>query len=306
MKKLGLLLVLLMVAGIAWLFIPWHGTAPEIDTVGDPARGEYVLAMGGCVACHTDQKNGGALLAGGRELATPFGTFYSSNITPDPDAGIGGWTAGDFVRAMREGLSPDGQHYYPAFPYPSYTKMTEQDLVDLKAYLDAVEPVSEQVRPHDLGFPFNIRQTLAGWKLLFFDVGTFEPDAGQSESWNRGAYLVQGPGHCGECHSPRNPLGGPDLSRYLAGNPVGAEGKATPNITPHDSGIADWSANDIAFALESGLTPDYDSFGAGMGEVVKDGTSKLTKEDREAIAEFLLALPPVESAVKAEASSSSD
>ncbi len=303
MKKLLILLVLLGIAGLAWLFIPWHGAAPDIDSAGDPEQGEYVLAMGGCVACHTDAKNGGALLAGGRALDTPFGTFYSSNITPDPEAGIGGWTTGEFVRAMREGLSPEGQHYYPAFPYPSYAKMTEQDLVDLKAYLDTVEPIGVAVRPHDVGFPFNIRQSLAGWKLLFFDGGEFEPDPSQSEAWNRGAYLVRGPGHCGECHTPRNMLGGPDESRYLAGNPVGAEGKATPNITPDDTGIGDWSATDIVFSLESGLTPDYDSFGSGMGEVVKDATSKLTTEDREAIAEFLTSLPPVESAVKSTSSS---
>ena len=302
MKKLGLLFVLLMLAGIAWLFIPWHGQAPDVDTVGDPVRGEYVLAMGGCVACHTDEKNGGGFLAGGRALKTPFGTFHSPNITPDPENGIGGWTTGEFVRAMREGLSPAGQHYYPSFPYPSYALMTEQDVVDLKAYLDTVEPVNAPFRGHDLGFPFNIRQTLAGWKLLFLDDAPFEPDPAQSESWNRGAYLVRGPGHCGECHSPRNPLGGADDSRYLAGNPVGAEGKTTPNITPHDTGIGDWSAVDIAFALESGLTPDYDSFGGGMGEVVEDATSKLTKEDREAIAEYLLSLPPVESAAKKEGS----
>jgi len=298
LKKLVLLLVLLAVGVLAWLFVPWRGAAPGIDAAGDAVRGEYVLAMGGCVACHTDTKNDGGFLAGGRALPTPFGTFYSSNITPDPEAGIGGWTTGEFVRAMREGLSPDGRHYYPAFPYPSYAKMTEQDLVDLKAYLDTVEPAADAVRGHDLGFPFSIRQTLAVWKLLFLDDSAFAPDPEQSESWNRGAYLVRGPGHCGECHSPRNPLGGPDLDRYLAGNPVGAEGKATPNITPHETGISKWSAVDIAFALESGLTPDYDSFGGGMGEVVKDGTGKLTKEDREAIAEFLLSLPPVESAVK--------
>ena len=300
MKKIGLLLALLVVAGLAWLFIPWHGEAPEVDTVGDPARGEYVLAMGGCVACHTDEKGGGAFLAGGRALATPFGTFHSPNITPDPETGIGGWTTGEFVRAMKEGLSPDGLHYYPSFPFPSYARMTEQDVVDLKAYLDTVEPVNAPFKGHDLGFPFNIRQSLGAWKLLFFDDTAFEPDPEKSESWNRGAYLVRGPGHCGECHTPRNLLGGPDDGRYLAGNPVGAEGKATPNITPHETGIGDWSAVDITFALESGLTPDYDSFGGGMGEVVDDATSKLTKEDREAIAEYLQSLPPVESAVKEE------
>jgi mono/diheme cytochrome c family protein len=297
-KKLGLLLCLLVLVGLAWLIVPWHGAAPEIDAVGDPKRGEYVLAMGGCVACHTDEKNGGAFLAGGRALATPFGTFRSPNITPDPETGIGGWTTGAFVRALKEGLSPDGQHYYPSFPYTSYARMTEQDMVDLKAYLDTVEPVNAPFQGHDLGFPFNLRQTLAVWKLLFFDDSAFAPDPAQPASWNRGAYLVRGPGHCGECHTPRNPLGGPDHSRYLAGNPVGAEGKATPNITPDETGIGDWSAVDISFALESGLKPDYDSFGAGMGEVVKEATSKLTKEDRDAIAEFLLSLPPVESAVK--------
>ncbi|MEZ5933819.1 MAG: cytochrome c [Alphaproteobacteria bacterium] len=300
MKKLGLLLIVLVLAGLAWLFFPWHGAAPEIEATGDPEHGEYVLAMGGCVACHTDEKNGGAFLAGGRALATPFGTFHSPNITPDPETGIGGWTTGEFVRALKEGLSPDGQHYYPSFPYTSYTRMTEQDMVDLKAYLDTVLPVNAPFKGHDLGFPFNIRQTLAVWTLLFFDDSPFMPDPAQSESWNRGAYLVRGPGHCGECHTPRNALGGPDDGRYLGGNPVGAEGKAVPNITPDESGIGDWSAVDISFALESGLKPDYDSFGGGMGEVVKDATSKLTKEDRDAIAEFLLSLPPVQSAAKSE------
>lgn len=293
MKKILLLVVLMAILGLGWMFLPWRGTAPDIDLVGDQARGEYVLRMGGCIACHTDEKKGGAFLAGGRALETEFGTFYSSNITSDPKAGIGGWSTGAFVRALREGLSPTGQHYYPAFPYPSYAKMTEQDLVDLKAYLDTVEPVSNEVRAHDLGFPFSLRPILAGWKLLFFDQASFEPDPNQSESWNRGAYLAQGPAHCGECHTPRNALGGPDDARYLGGNPAGPEGKAVPNITPHDDGIGDWSAADLAFALESGLKPDYDSFGAGMGEVVDDSTSKLTQEDRDAMAEYLLSLPPV-------------
>ena len=299
MKRLGIVLLVILLAGLAWMFLPWRGMAPDINATGDPKRGEYVLAMGGCIACHTDEKNGGAILAGGRALETEFGTFYSSNITPDAEAGIGGWSTGAFVRALKEGLSPSGDHYYPAFPYPSYTKMTEQDLVDLKAYLDTVEPVSEPVAAHDLNFPFSIRPILAGWKLLFFDQSAFESDPDQSESWNRGAYLVQGPAHCGECHTPRNALGGPDQDRYLAGNPTGPEGKAVPNITPHEDGIGDWSATDIAFALESGLKPDYDSFGAGMGEVVDDSTSRLTAEDREAIAEYLLSLPPIAGKAKA-------
>ncbi len=293
MKKIIIFLILIVLAGLAYVFVPWRGAAPEINVAGDPVRGKYVLHMGGCIACHTDEKNGGAFLAGGRALKTEFGTFYSSNITPDLEAGIGDWSTGAFVRALKEGLSPTGQHYYPAFPYPSYAKMTEQDLVDLKAYLDTVGPVGDKVRAHDLGFPFNIRPILAGWKLLFFDRSPFQPDPGRSESWNRGAYLVRGPAHCGECHTPRNALGGPDQSRFLGGNPVGPEGKAVPNITPHEDGIGDWSAADIAFALESGLKPDYDSFGAGMGEVVDDSTSQLSKEDRDAMAEYLISLPPI-------------
>ncbi len=295
MKKLLFLIVLMIAAVAIWLFVPWHGRAPDIMATGDPERGQYVLHMGGCIACHTDASNGGAYLAGGRALKTEFGTFYSSNITPDTENGIGGWSTGAFVRALKEGLTPDGRHYYPSFPYPSYTKMTEQDLVDLKAYLDTVDPVAAAVRDHELGFPFNIRPVLAGWKLMFFDNSPFEPDPAPTESWNRGAYIVQGAAHCGECHTPRNELGGPDLSRYLAGNPVGSEGKSVPNITPHEDGIGSWSATDVAFSLESGLTPDYDSFGSGMGEVVKDGTSQLTKEDREAMAEYLLSIPAVES-----------
>jgi mono/diheme cytochrome c family protein len=300
MKFLAFLISLAAIVFLGWLFFPWTGDAPQIDAVGDPKRGEYVLRMGGCVACHTDEKNGGAFLAGGRALATPFGTFYAPNITPDPETGVGGWSTGDFVRAMAEGISPEGLHYYPAFPYPSYAKMTEEDLVDLKAYLDTVEPISAPYKPHDLAFPFNIRRANKVWKLLFFDDDPFRPDPRKSDGFNRGAYLVRGPAHCGECHTPRNLLGGPDASRYLAGNPVGAEGKAAPNITPHETGIGDWTASDVAFALESGLTPDYDSFGAGMGEVVNDATSHLTKDDRDAIAEYLLSLPPIESAVKKE------
>lgn len=293
MKKFVFLLVLAAIAVAVWLFVPWHGTAPEIAMTGDSERGKYVLHMGGCIACHTDAKNGGAFLAGGRALKTEFGTFYSSNITPDPEAGIGGWSTGAFVRALKEGLSPDGQHYYPAFPYPSYAKMTDQDAVDLKAYLDTVDPIATPVQDHDLGFPFSIRPILAGWKLMFFDDSSFQADATQSEDWNRGAYLVQGPAHCGECHTPRNILGGPDHARFLGGNPVGAEGKAVPNITPHADGIGDWSAVDLAYSLETGLTPEFDSFGSGMGEVVKDSTSQLTKQDREAITEYLQSIEPV-------------
>jgi mono/diheme cytochrome c family protein len=291
MKRIALLILLIAVGVAVWILLP-AGEAPEITAEGDPARGEYMLYAGGCIACHTDAKNKGPRLAGGRALATDFGTFYTPNITPDPETGIGGWSTGAFVRALKEGLSPGGQHYYPAFPYPSYAKMTEQDAVDLKAYLDSIEPISNEVPAHDLSFAFSFRPVLAGWKLLFFDDAPFSPDPDQSESWNRGAYLVEGPSHCGECHTSRNMLGGPETDRYLAGATTGPEGKGVPNITPHEDGIGVWSPTDITFALQTTILPDGDSLGGAMAEVVEDNTSKLTPEDRSAIAEYLLTVPP--------------
>jgi mono/diheme cytochrome c family protein len=294
MRRLAWLVLVVLVAAAAWLLVPRTPTPPAVNAVGDPARGEYVLHMAGCLSCHTDAKNGGQPLAGGRALPTDFGTFYSPNITPDPETGIGGWSTEAFVQALTEGLSPSGQHYYPAFPYTAYTRMTEQDLADLKAYLDTVPPVPNQVRPHDLSFPFSFRPLLLGWKMLFFDDGPILPDPNQSESWNRGAYLVNGPGHCGECHTPRNILGGPKPNRRLAGTERGPDGKAVPNITPQEGdGIGGWSATDVTFMLQTGLLPDGDAVGGAMGDVIEDNTSHLTPEDRAAIAEYLLSLPPL-------------
>jgi mono/diheme cytochrome c family protein len=291
------LAVILLAAVAVWLVVPWRGAPPEITAAGDAARGEYVLRLGGCVACHTDEKNGGAFLAGGRALPTPFGTFYTPNITPDSATGIGGLSAGEFVRAVSAGVSPGGHPYYPAFPYPSYAQMTQQDLVDLKAYLDTVEPVANPVPPHALEFPFGFRPLLDGWRLLFFEDGGFRPDPAQSEAWNRGAYIVRGPGHCGECHTPRNALGATEHDRLLAGTRDGPDGKPVPNITPHpEDGIGGWSKSDITFALQTGILPDGDVLGGAMSEVVDDATSHLTAEDRDAIAEYLLSLPPLASA----------
>ena len=175
--------------------------------------------------------------------------------------------------------------------------MTEQDLVDLKAYLDTVPPVAKAVPAHELRFPFGFRPLLKGWRLLFFHAETFEPDPAKPESWNRGAYIVNGPGHCGECHTPRNALGAPERDRFLAGNPNGPDGKAVPNITPNpDNGIGEWSQTDITFALQTGILPDGDVLGGAMAEVVEDATSHLTPDDRAAIAEYLLSLPPLEGA----------
>lgn len=263
---------------------------------GDPTleRGAYLFAAAGCAGCHTDVKNQGALLAGGRPLETPFGVFYSPNITPDPETGIGGWSDEDFVRALREGVSPDGDHLYPAFPYTSYTRMTEEDIRALKAYIFSLPPVRQENRPHDLDFPYGWRSLLGLWKMLNFEPRAFTPDPARSESWNRGAYLVEAVAHCGECHTPRDALGGLDRERWLAGTVDGPDGDKVPNITPHEeTGIGSWSASQITGALRTGLLPDGDVVGSGMGEVVENSTSRLTDEDRAAIAEYLLSQQPI-------------
>jgi mono/diheme cytochrome c family protein len=302
MRRVIVLGLLVLVAVAAWLLVPWRGAPPEVAASGDAGRGEYVLRLAGCVSCHTDEKNGGQFLAGGRALATPFGTFYTPNITPDPATGIGGWSAGAFVRALSEGVSPGGHPLYPAFPYTSYTKMTPQDLLDLKAYLDTLRPGANKVREHALEFPFSVRPLLDGWRLLFFADGPFQPVPGRSESWNRGAYIVTGPGHCGECHTARNALGARQEDRFLAGNPAGPDGKPVPNITPHpEDGIGKWSKSDVTFALQTGILPDGDVLGGAMAEVVEDATSHLTADDRSAIADYLLSLPPLEDAAPAPA-----
>ncbi len=260
----------------------------------DAEHGAYVFTSAGCASCHTMEK-GGAFLAGGRELKTDFGSFFTPNITPDTETGIGGWSDKDFLRAMREGVSPEGDHYYPTFPYTSYSRMSDEDLLDLKAYLATVPAVRNEVRDHDLHFPFNIRMSMVGWKLLFFDGNRFEPNPAKSDAWNRGAYLVNGPGHCGECHSPRNILGAVDNDRALSGNKNGPEGDAVPNITRGPGGIGDWTEDEIVVALEIGVMPDGDFLGGAMTDVIDENTGKLSDEDRRAIATYLTSLPPLAS-----------
>ena len=203
---------------------------------GDAKRGEYVAKAGGCLGCHTETRTGAAPFAGGRALRTPFGTVYGPNITPHPAAGIGAWSEADFVRAMREGRRPDGAHYYPAFPYTSFTRISDGDLRDLWSYLRSLKPAEQPSKPHELGFFYRWRFLLVFWKWFFFTPGPFVADAGKSATVNRGAYLVQALGHCGECHTPRNFLGGLKKDRALAGGKLD-EGKATPvnspNLTPN-------------------------------------------------------------------------
>ncbi len=267
---------------------------------GDEAavhRGKYIFDAGGCFACHTDSKSGRPPLSGGPALKTPFGTFHAPNITPDRSNGIGRWTDQNFLAALRDGVSPDGRHYYPAFPYTSYTKASERDLLDLKAYLFAQPPVAQASRPHDIAFAFSFRPLLWFWKLLNFDAVRWRPDATRNEEWNRGSYLVEALSHCGECHTPRNFLGGLDRTSWMAGAALGDGKTLAPNLTPHESGLARWSAGDITLALELGLTPRGEILGGEMGEVVARSSSRLTAADRAAVAAYLKALAPRPSAV---------
>ncbi|MGA2088294.1 MAG: cytochrome c [Stellaceae bacterium] len=257
------------------------------------ARGAYIFTAADCVSCHTDKKNKGVPLAGGRALATPFGTYYSPNITPDLATGIGKWTFDDFRRALRHGRDDDGDFLFPVFPYPSFTGMSDSDIADLYAYLMAQPPVTRPNTPHQVKFPFGWRSLLFGWRLMFFREGPLELVAGQSAEWNRGRYLAEAVVHCEECHTPRNFLGALDHAHAFAGNPHGPDGQKAPNITPDDAtGIGKWSIADIETVLLSGQTPDFDSVGSGMGEVV-GGTSHLTPDDRHAIAVYLKSLPPL-------------
>ena len=254
---------------------------------GDAGRGAYVVRAAGCVACHTDAAKAGEIFAGGAALKTAFGSFYAPNITPDKSHGIGNWTLAEFSRALTDGLSPEGGHYFPAFPYSSYTKMTAQDIADLKAYLDGVEPVARPNRPQDLVWPFSDRKLLGVWKALYFVAGVFRPDPVQSQTWNRGAYLVMGPGHCAECHTKRDFLGGFQGSA-LAGNPHGPDGTAVPAIDAlYDHPRQLWTREDLILALQTGLLPDGDTFDGTMGEVVEQGTSHMTDHDIIAIADYL-------------------
>lgn len=264
----------------------------------DLANGETMFHIGGCAACHATPKPGPKRkteplrLGGGLALATPFGTFKAPNISPDPVHGIGAWSEEEFVNAMLRGIGRKGEHLYPAFPYTSYQRMALDDVRDLYAFLKTVPPDARPSEPHELSFPFNVRRGLGLWKRLYFDGKVFTPDPARSAEINRGAYLVEGPGHCGECHSPRDTLGGIVPGRRFSGGPD-AEGKGwVPNITPHADGLATWSAKDVVYLLQSGSTPAGDSVGSNMADVVRN-TAKLSDADRAAIAAYLKALLPL-------------
>ncbi|PTX53144.1 mono/diheme cytochrome c family protein [Gemmobacter caeni] len=284
----------LLAAGTGW----WL-TAPKplpdstfAGVTGDATHGEQVFTAAGCASCHMAPGAEGEaqrVLSGGQRFASPFGTFLAPNISPDPTHGIGGWTLAQFGNAVMRGVSPEGEHYYPAFPYSAFNKMTVQDLADLKAFMDALPPDATPSLPHEVGFPFNIRRSLGGWKLLFLR-DDWVIDGTLSEPETRGRYIAEALAHCGECHTPRNLLGGLERGRWLAGAPNPSGQGTIPNITPAKLG---WSEDEIVEYLTSGFTPEFDSVGGHMAHVVEN-MSRLPESDRQAVAAYLKKVPASE------------
>ena len=295
MKRLVTVLVLLAMAIAMVLFL----TRPERlsladlpDYVADTTNGERLFNAGGCASCHASETEGpGKLhLGGGLEMETPFGLFRVPNISPHESTGVGKWTMLQFVNAMHLGTAPGGQHYYPAFPYASYSRMRLEDLMDLKSYMDGLPAVDNSPGDHELKFPWNMRLGIGVWKFLNLDPSFIKMVDEQNVLLERGRYLVEGPGHCGECHTPRDWTGGLQMDQWLAGAP-NPEGKGrVPNITSHDNGLADWSTSDIEYYLASGFTPDFDVVGGSMVKV-QENMALLSDEDRSAIAAYLKYIP---------------
>ncbi len=302
MKRIFSDLLLMFLAGLVliwWITRPV--VLPDSDVVslehnGDAARGEIVFHAGGCASCHvkpgeTDRTK----LGGGLALKTEFGTFIAPNISSHKRDGIGAWSTVDLVNATQYGVSPKGEHYYPAFPYTTYAHAQLDDIRDLMAYLRTLPAVEGKAPAHDLAFPFSIRRLVGFWKTLFLDTQTIDYDPSKSEAWNRGHYLVDALGHCAECHSPRNLLGGIVQAQRYAGGPD-PEGRGwVPNITA--KGLGSWSKADVAEVLATGFTPEFDSVGSSMADVVKN-MSALPKSDRDAMADYLKSLPAVDGPVK--------
>ncbi|MBX3569826.1 MAG: c-type cytochrome [Rhizobiaceae bacterium] len=301
LKALGLGAVVVGAVGLAGF---WFLTEPKrldaavlasAGAAGDASRGERIFWAGGCASCHAkpDAEGDARLeLPGGVALKTAFGTFVAPNISQDAVDGIGKWSFDDFANAMMAGVAPDGSHLYPAFPYTSYARMKVEDVADLYAFMKTLPAVAGRAPGHELGFPFNIRRGLGLWKLLYLSsdpVIALPADADPKVL--AGRYLVEGPGHCGECHTPRDLTGGSRKGLWLSGA-VAAEGDGkVPNLTGGEGGLGGWSAGDIAYYLESGFTPDYDSVGGAMADVQRN-MARLPAADREAIAAYVKAIPP--------------
>ncbi len=289
---------LLVLGAVAFFLLTRPGTFASVEFANadvDLANGEQMFWAGGCASCHAAADADGGdtpLLAGGLELETPFGVFVAPNISPHETAGIGGWSTLEFINAMARGVSPDGRHYYPAFPYTYYQRMRPDDLRDLKAFIDTLPP-SDNVAAHNaLHFPYSVRRGLGLWKRRYLDGEPFDADESAAVDVERGRYLVQGPGHCGACHTPRDRFGGAVPGRFLAGTTGENTGEKTPNITPHENGIGSWSRGDIAYSLATGFDPDFDSFGGSMVKV-QENMARLGEADRDAIAAYLKSIQPL-------------
>jgi len=285
---------------LAFVLLLAAAPGPAAAAEPDPQRGAYIFrASGGCT-CHTDLKNGGPTLAGGRAMPTPFGVLYATNITPHRQTGLGAWSEADFIRAMRRGIGAGGEHLFPAFPYTAFAGMTERDLRDLWAYLRTVPPVERANRPDELWPPFGWRFLLGFWKWLNFAPRPFEPDPARSAEWNRGAYLSRHVAHCAECHTPRDLSGALRPELRNAGTPSGPEGALAPNITPDpETGVGNWSLTDMTWFLETALKPNGDDAQSLMGEVIEHGYRHMTPADRKAIAVYYRSLPPIRNKVQA-------
>ena len=300
LKRIFIVALAAVAIGLAvfwWLTMPAIVAASALGShTPDLGNGKSVFYAGGCASCHATPAQPDRLrLGGGLPIGSPFGTFHVPNISPDPKDGIGNWSEAQFVTAMLKGTSPDGAHYFPAFPYAAYQHARVEDVRDLFAFIKTLAPVAGGAQPHTVPFPFNIRRNVGIWKLLFLDSQQPIADAARSPQWNRGSYLVNAFGHCAECHSPRNALGGIVAKQRFAGGP-NPEGEGwVPNIT--QKGLAEWSEKDIAYLLETGQTPEGDTVGGSMAPVIRN-TSQLSADDRLAMATYLKSLPAVEGPVR--------
>jgi mono/diheme cytochrome c family protein len=282
-------IAVLAVALIAWLNLREEAGAPAVSSAADPRRGAYLVRVGNCIACHTER--GGTPFAGGRAIETPFGTVYSSNLTPDKATGLGDWSAADFWRALHHGRSRDGRLLAPAFPYSNYTLVAREDSDAIFAYLRTLPPAQHPAKEHKLRWPYSTQAALAVWRAMYFSPGTYEPDKSKPAEWNRGAYLVKGLGHCSACHAPRNALGASSDMMDLSGGVIPMQNWYAPSLASKgEAGVADWDPAQVEKLLRTGVAPRGSVLGP-MAEVVLQSTQYLDDADARAMAVFLKALP---------------
>lgn len=293
MRKIytGILTAAIFGGGVIAATMVWPiGQPPQkITLTGDVQRGAYLARASGCIACHTNFEKGGAPLAGGAPLKTDFGTFYPPNLTTDPTHGIGDWSVENFAQAVRQGISPAGQSYYPTFTYPFYSNFTDQDIADLWEAFQTVPPVAKPAPNHETPFPFNQRWGLKLWRAAFLEKPHTDPIPENDDIWNRGRLLVEGASHCAACHTGRNLVGARvSDTQHFQGNSRLPGGGKSPAIDAETLKTRGWEINNLAYALKTGITPSGDAFGGTMGEVVMQGTKFLSEEDRKAMATYLL------------------